>query len=222
MKIKLKIQERESQNKHDIHLVKNKSDSTIYCRELIIGSNANGYTVLTGNETVEIKNKDKVITSEHIIHFEFIDDINQNVYYHEKRAPSQSLSQEWENIGIDITLPQTNDHDNSILPTSYSKYDDDPLEFLINGNTKRDARLLLESNSSDNNRLGDEHVSRSNTNLIKNPLLNNQNDTGKRKLTHYPTTEYENNLMLRTQNSEHREPIRPFKNIKSFITKKNH
>jgi hypothetical protein len=223
MKMKLTIQNRKVQGNSDLHVVNNHDEKAIYCHEILIGSNANGYTLMTSNEEVELKDQDRLLTPEHIINIDINTAEKQHIQYNESRAPSQNLSQSWENIGLEVLQPNASNISDSILPTNYSQHEPDPLDFLVNNNRHRDDRLSLEMDNITSNSSHQQSEATTISTLIPNPLANESQSRIQSipQITHYPTTEYENNLLLNkhTTYSNKKETDNPLKKMGSLLSR---
>ena len=216
MKIKLSIQNRKTLGNHDLHVVKNQDEKSIYCQDIVLISNVNGYRLLNNKEEIALKNHDKLITHKHIVEVTIEKNEKNNIQYNETRAPSTNLSQIWGKPGLEVLTPSETNFNESILPTSYSQHEKDPLDFLISNNRHRDDRLSLEKSELKCKRTSLlSHNTESNSE-IPNPLLStDQKQNLSQKITEYPTTEYENTLLLnkKTNDFNQREKISSFRKI---------
>jgi hypothetical protein len=209
MLLELNITNRCDDGTSDIHMVNQRDESTIYCKKINLSTSADGYILNTEHKQINLKNNDKITTSNHVVRISISEQKTAEIQYNEQRSPSQTLSDEWNILGLNENNNNICETHSALIPQNNDRHhNDDPLSFLqdntiVNKTSYASKNELSWDTDSVSNNGEKDYLSADGTDTnvlswapkleIKNPLSNPLT----KQITEYPTTEYEQNILIK-------------------------
>ncbi len=127
--LRFDITARSEEEGNVIQAVDNAHDRSFYTNDLTLTTAAEGFVLITPNGKIALENDDQIITEHFIYQVKLGVTQDQAIQFNSTRAPTQTLSEQWQQVGLDGLL-LSGEKPSDALPTRQPTERHDPLAFL--------------------------------------------------------------------------------------------
>ena len=149
MLIELKISNKAQKGISTLHVIPKDNTNTYYCNHIKIKSKENSCTLITEQDDILLKNNDCIITKDHVIEVQLLNEQPTMINYTNSRSPLFDMSVEWEKKDLFEQINPPNGGENVLFDYCTDEkisHEDDPLSFLET--KKHDEHSTLSNNIS--------------------------------------------------------------------------
>ncbi len=102
----------------------------LYCDQVKITTQADGFSLLTTNDEIHLEDGDHILCGAHEILLKIGPNVTPQIAFHEPRSPTTSLSEQWQQAGLDTFMSNETIAPTHFLPSESTAHHTDPLAFL--------------------------------------------------------------------------------------------
>ena len=166
--IKIHIHNRSTLDSNGIHAVENERSRVLYSDRIEILHSENGFQLRSHSGDITLKDQDVVITDEHELTIDLTPDESPELGFNETRAPTQSLSDQWEEVGLPAFMQSSITQHDTIVPQQEPFAQADPLAFL---NTTSHSYSNMQTSATNYYASECKDITHQNTSLLVSPPL---------------------------------------------------
>ena len=128
--LRFTISSRQPSQEPSVDLVNTVESNHYYTENLIIETSAQGFQLVLPEGNVLLKNNDTIVTRQHKIKLQLSAKPDINIGFDDHRAPIQTLSDQWQQAGLNTFMDTQLEADHAVLPLTQTYRTSDPLDFL--------------------------------------------------------------------------------------------
>ena len=136
IQLRFSISSRKNDSQTTMNLVETNNQVEYYTKEVIIESHASGFCLSLPTGSTLLETGDVIITPEYKLIAHIDNQPMVEIGYQGRRAPVKTLSEQWQQAGLDTILNNNLQETNSLFPEQTVYIQNDPLDFLESTSTK--------------------------------------------------------------------------------------